>query len=140
MGARQRRDNLRRTWVPTGKDLRRLEEERGIVIRFVIGYRSAMHSHIICHWTTTGFAALQAQNCIACMLASDGHVCYLHHRGCQMQQQLSPENFLTQTTSWFWLVGGPRQGRCSNALLSFHLVICAQAVASLLQQAKCCKL
>lgn len=39
MGARQRRDNLRRTWVPTGKDLKRLEEERGVVIRFVIGYR-----------------------------------------------------------------------------------------------------
>ena len=39
MGARMRRDNLRRTWVPMGKDLRRLEEERGIVIRFVIGYR-----------------------------------------------------------------------------------------------------
>ena len=39
MGARMRRDNLRRTWVPTGKDLKRLEEERGVVIRFVIGYR-----------------------------------------------------------------------------------------------------
>ena len=39
MGARERRDNLRRTWVPTGKELQRLEEERGIVIRFVIGYR-----------------------------------------------------------------------------------------------------
>lgn len=39
MGARLRRDNLRRTWVPTGKDLKRLEEERGVVIRFVIGYR-----------------------------------------------------------------------------------------------------
>lgn len=38
MGARLRRDNLRRTWVPMGKDLKRLEEERGIVIRFVIGY------------------------------------------------------------------------------------------------------
>eukprot|EP00891_Asterochloris_glomerata_P007456 jgi/Astpho2/7456/e_gw1.00114.96.1_t len=38
MGARERRDNLRRTWVPTGKELQRLEEERGIVIRFVIGY------------------------------------------------------------------------------------------------------
>ena len=31
MGARLRRDNLRRTWVPTGKDLKRLEEERGVV-------------------------------------------------------------------------------------------------------------
>ena len=39
MGARVRRDNLRKTWVPTGKDLKRLEEERGVVIRFVIGYR-----------------------------------------------------------------------------------------------------
>lgn len=53
MGARQRRDNLRRTWVPTGKDLKRLEEERGVVIRFVIGYRfvsaplqACWHQHV----------------------------------------------------------------------------------------------
>ena len=47
MGARLRRDNLRRTWVPTGKDLKRLEEERGVVIRFVIGYRSVLQQALL---------------------------------------------------------------------------------------------
>jgi len=36
---RARRDNLRRTWVPTGKALQALEDEKGVVIRFLIGYR-----------------------------------------------------------------------------------------------------
>jgi len=39
LGARARRDNLRRTWVPTGKALQALEDEKGVVIRFLIGYR-----------------------------------------------------------------------------------------------------
>ncbi|KAK9842850.1 hypothetical protein WJX74_003372 [Apatococcus lobatus] len=38
LGARVRRDNLRRTWVPTGAAMKKLEEEKGIVIRFVVGY------------------------------------------------------------------------------------------------------
>ena len=41
LGARARRDNLRRTWVPTGKALQALEDDKGVVIRFLIGYRSA---------------------------------------------------------------------------------------------------
>ncbi|KAK9842558.1 hypothetical protein WJX81_006050 [Elliptochloris bilobata] len=38
LGARARRDNLRRTWVPTGKALQALEDDKGVVIRFLIGY------------------------------------------------------------------------------------------------------
>ncbi|XP_047054288.1 beta-1,6-galactosyltransferase GALT31A-like [Lolium rigidum] len=37
---RNRRDSLRQTWMPQGVHLQRLEKEKGIVIRFVIG-RSA---------------------------------------------------------------------------------------------------
>ena len=40
LGARSRRDLLRKTWVPQGKALRDLEEEKSVVIRFVVGYRS----------------------------------------------------------------------------------------------------
>ncbi|MQM07349.1 hypothetical protein Taro_040191 [Colocasia esculenta] len=39
-GNRKRRDSLRETWVARGSRLKRLEEEKGIVLRFVIG-RSA---------------------------------------------------------------------------------------------------
>ena len=35
--SRVQRDLLRSTWVPTGRALQRLEEEDGIVIRFIIG-------------------------------------------------------------------------------------------------------
>uniref|UniRef100_A0A1D1YKP6 Hexosyltransferase n=1 Tax=Anthurium amnicola TaxID=1678845 RepID=A0A1D1YKP6_9ARAE len=38
--SKKRRDSLRETWVPRGGKLKRLEEEKGIVLRFVIG-RSA---------------------------------------------------------------------------------------------------
>jgi len=37
IGTRERRDTLRKTWVPTGEKMRGLER-RGIFIRFVIGY------------------------------------------------------------------------------------------------------
>ncbi|XVF63455.1 hypothetical protein PTKIN_Ptkin09bG0088300 [Pterospermum kingtungense] len=36
--SRKRRDSLRETWMPTGEKLRKLEREKGIVIRFVIGH------------------------------------------------------------------------------------------------------
>ena len=39
LGARSRRDLLRKTWVPQGKALKALEEEKKVVIRFVVGYR-----------------------------------------------------------------------------------------------------
>ena len=39
LGARSRRDLLRKTWVPQGKGLRDIEEEKSVVIRFVVGYR-----------------------------------------------------------------------------------------------------
>ena len=39
LGARSRRDLLRKTWVPQGKLLRDLEDEKSVVIRFVVGYR-----------------------------------------------------------------------------------------------------
>uniref|UniRef100_J3L6D6 DUF4094 domain-containing protein n=1 Tax=Oryza brachyantha TaxID=4533 RepID=J3L6D6_ORYBR len=35
--SKKRRDSLRDTWVPRGEKLRRLEKEKGVVIRFVIG-------------------------------------------------------------------------------------------------------
>lgn len=35
--ARARRDLLRRTWVPTGQALQRLQDEHGIAIRFIVG-------------------------------------------------------------------------------------------------------
>ena len=105
MGARQRRDNLRRTWVPTGKDLRRLEEERGIVIRFVIGYRSAVNSHSIQHWlqSATGFAALQAPRCsVVCMLASDATPPLFTMEDVKCSSK-DPQNTLIQT-NWLWMV------------------------------------
>ncbi|KVI02307.1 protein of unknown function DUF4094 [Cynara cardunculus var. scolymus] len=36
--SRRRRDSLRATWMPQGDKLRKLEEEKGIVMRFVIGH------------------------------------------------------------------------------------------------------
>ncbi|PWA97235.1 galactosyltransferase family protein [Artemisia annua] len=36
--SRKRRDSIRETWMPQGKDLLRLEKEKGILIRFVIGH------------------------------------------------------------------------------------------------------
>ncbi|PKA56647.1 putative beta-1,3-galactosyltransferase 8 [Apostasia shenzhenica] len=38
--SRRRRDSLRETWVPRGSKLRKLEQEKGIVLRFVIGRSS----------------------------------------------------------------------------------------------------
>ena len=57
LGARSRRDLLRKTWVPQGKSLKDLEDEKSVVIRFVVGYRhvscrparicrSAVHAHM----------------------------------------------------------------------------------------------
>ncbi|KAK4744466.1 hypothetical protein SAY87_010778 [Trapa incisa] len=36
--SRQRRDSVRATWMPQGEKRRKLEEEKGIIIRFVIGH------------------------------------------------------------------------------------------------------
>ncbi|KAJ9551358.1 hypothetical protein OSB04_015403 [Centaurea solstitialis] len=36
--SRRRRDSVRATWMPQGDKLRKLEEEKGIVMRFVIGH------------------------------------------------------------------------------------------------------
>ncbi|KAH6554740.1 hypothetical protein KP509_1Z310200 [Ceratopteris richardii] len=36
--SRKRRDSVRETWMPQGEKLRRLEKEKGIIIRFVIGH------------------------------------------------------------------------------------------------------
>lgn len=36
--SRKRRVSIRETWMPQGKDLLRLEKEKGIIIRFVIGH------------------------------------------------------------------------------------------------------
>lgn len=44
--SRQRRDSIRNTWMPQGIKRRKLEEEKGIVIRFVIGH-SAISGGIV---------------------------------------------------------------------------------------------
>ncbi|XP_022140642.1 probable beta-1,3-galactosyltransferase 2 isoform X2 [Momordica charantia] len=36
--SRKRRDSIRATWMPQGEKRRKLEEEKGIIIRFVIGH------------------------------------------------------------------------------------------------------
>lgn len=36
--SRKRRDSVRETWMPQGEKLRKLEEEKGVVMRFVIGH------------------------------------------------------------------------------------------------------
>ncbi|KAL9691392.1 hypothetical protein QQ045_011814 [Rhodiola kirilowii] len=36
--SRKRRDAVRATWMPQGEQLKKLEEEKGIIIRFVIGH------------------------------------------------------------------------------------------------------
>ncbi|KAK4421414.1 Beta-1,6-galactosyltransferase GALT31A [Sesamum alatum] len=36
--SRKRRDSIRETWMPQGQDLKKLEKEKGIIIRFVIGH------------------------------------------------------------------------------------------------------
>ncbi|EOY23835.1 Beta-1,3-galactosyltransferase 6 isoform 3 [Theobroma cacao] len=36
--SRKRRDSIRETWMPQGKELMRLEKEKGIIMRFVIGH------------------------------------------------------------------------------------------------------
>ncbi|CAH2047968.1 unnamed protein product [Thlaspi arvense] len=36
--SRKRRDSVRATWMPQGEKLKRLEEEKGIIVRFVIGH------------------------------------------------------------------------------------------------------
>ncbi|KAM7525956.1 hypothetical protein LguiA_015858 [Lonicera macranthoides] len=36
--SRKRRDSIRETWVPRGDNLKKLEKEKGIIIRFVIGH------------------------------------------------------------------------------------------------------
>ncbi|GFY86074.1 Galactosyltransferase family protein [Actinidia rufa] len=37
--SRKRRDSVRQTWMPQGEQLLHLEQEKGIVIRFMIGHR-----------------------------------------------------------------------------------------------------
>ncbi|TQD88659.1 hypothetical protein C1H46_025791 [Malus baccata] len=39
--SRKRRDSVRATWMPQGEKRKRLEEEKGIIIRFVIGHSAA---------------------------------------------------------------------------------------------------
>ncbi|PPS08632.1 hypothetical protein GOBAR_AA12028 [Gossypium barbadense] len=36
--SRKRRDSIRETWMPQGEELKRLEKEKGIIMRFVIGH------------------------------------------------------------------------------------------------------
>ncbi|CAI9108712.1 OLC1v1008389C2 [Oldenlandia corymbosa var. corymbosa] len=42
--SRKRRDSLRETWMPQGEELRKLEREKGIVIRFMIGHSATSDS------------------------------------------------------------------------------------------------
>ncbi|XP_042060214.1 beta-1,3-galactosyltransferase 7-like [Salvia splendens] len=42
--SRKRRDSVRETWMPQGDKLRRLEDEKGIVVRFMIGHSATSNS------------------------------------------------------------------------------------------------
>ncbi|KAL8459562.1 hypothetical protein ACS0TY_036891 [Phlomoides rotata] len=42
--SRKRRDSVRETWMPQGDQLRRLEQEKGIVVRFMIGHSATSNS------------------------------------------------------------------------------------------------
>ncbi|KAF7816914.1 beta-1,3-galactosyltransferase 7-like isoform X1 [Senna tora] len=42
--SRKRRDSVRETWMPQGQQLLRLEREKGIVIRFMIGHSATSNS------------------------------------------------------------------------------------------------
>ncbi|XP_031093376.1 beta-1,3-galactosyltransferase 7-like isoform X2 [Ipomoea triloba] len=42
--SRKRRDSVRETWMPQGEKLRKLEEEKGIVVRFMIGHSATSNS------------------------------------------------------------------------------------------------
>ncbi|CAL9214597.1 unnamed protein product [Arabidopsis halleri] len=44
--SRKRRDSVRSTWMPQGEKLKKLEEEKGIIVRFVIGH-SVLSSGIL---------------------------------------------------------------------------------------------
>lgn len=39
--SKKRRDSVRETWMPRGESLKKLEKEKGIVIRFVIGHSAS---------------------------------------------------------------------------------------------------
>eukprot|EP00258_Populus_trichocarpa_P051489 XP_024467508.1 beta-1,6-galactosyltransferase GALT31A isoform X3 [Populus trichocarpa] len=39
--SRRRRDSIRETWMPKGEELKKLETEKGIIIRFVIGHSAS---------------------------------------------------------------------------------------------------
>ncbi|XP_057962097.1 probable beta-1,3-galactosyltransferase 2 [Malania oleifera] len=45
--SRRRRDSVRATWMPQGEKRKKLEEERGILIRFVIGHSSSKADGIL---------------------------------------------------------------------------------------------
>ncbi|CAL5428781.1 unnamed protein product [Camellia sinensis] len=40
--SRKRRDSIRTTWMLQGEKRKKLEEEKGVIIQFVIGHRLAM--------------------------------------------------------------------------------------------------
>ncbi|KAG7655144.1 hypothetical protein ISN44_As01g022450 [Arabidopsis suecica] len=42
--SRKRRDSLRETWMPQGEKLEKLEKEKGIVVKFMIGHSSTPNS------------------------------------------------------------------------------------------------
>ncbi|CAI9778122.1 unnamed protein product [Fraxinus pennsylvanica] len=42
--SRKRRDSVRETWMPQGEQLQRLEQEKGIVVRFMIGHSATSNS------------------------------------------------------------------------------------------------
>ncbi|KAG8658976.1 beta-1,6-galactosyltransferase GALT31A isoform X2 [Manihot esculenta] len=39
--SRKRRDSIRETWMPKGEELKKLETEKGIILRFVIGHSAS---------------------------------------------------------------------------------------------------
>ncbi|XWS69545.1 hypothetical protein CRYUN_Cryun04dG0187800 [Craigia yunnanensis] len=47
--SRKRRDSVRATWIPQGEKRKKLEDEKGIIVRFVIGHRGVRY-HEPEHW------------------------------------------------------------------------------------------
>ncbi|THG05030.1 hypothetical protein TEA_021630 [Camellia sinensis var. sinensis] len=48
--SRKRRDSVRRTWMPQGEKLLQLEQEKGIIIRFMIGHRFPPLTAMLRYW------------------------------------------------------------------------------------------
>ncbi|XP_057973987.1 probable beta-1,3-galactosyltransferase 8 [Malania oleifera] len=93
--SKKRRDSLRQTWMPQGEKLKKLEKEKGIVIRFVIG-RSA-------RWRRGGGAAAGAAIDRAIDEEEEEHHDFLRLNHVEGYHQLSTKTRLFFSTApSFW--------------------------------------